>query len=250
LGFYWCFWRCTPVKFCNQAIFAWMTCVITKTIETTVHSTGTADGNTSKRSSHSSSVHCASGENAVVRIYKIFVRPGSQRPTPDQRLLESHFQAQTPLLFPKFWIRIRVRVGNFFKFENPSLVQTPVIIDATDIQQCVYLKKWRLQRPHRLLLLPKMSSDSGSGSENKRRILMESTPALRIRGHLYSRHTRTAEVALSTRPQPDKSEITNDMKWRAEDKQNDNERTKQETDQPELITTQRSQREVGSNQLT
>jgi len=34
-------------------------------------------------------------------------------------------------------------------------------------------------------MLLKMKSDSGSGSEKKRRILPESTPALRIRSHLW-----------------------------------------------------------------
>ena len=41
-----------------------------------------------------------------------------------QRLPESLFQTPTPLLFQNFLIRVRL----FFKFENPTLVQTPATI--------------------------------------------------------------------------------------------------------------------------
>jgi len=34
----------------------------------------------------------------------------------------------------------RIRVPKVLKFEKPTLVQTPVTIDATEIQQCFYLK--------------------------------------------------------------------------------------------------------------
>ena len=77
----------------------------------------------------------------------------------DQRWPESLFRTLTSLLFQKFGIRIRVL--QFFKVENPTPVQTPsTIINITLIFPCFLLKKWR----HRLLLLLKLKSDSGSGS--------------------------------------------------------------------------------------
>ena len=50
---------------------------------------------------------------------------------------ESLLQTPTLLLFQKFWIRDRL----FFKFENPTPVQTPAtIIDPTEINPCFYLR--------------------------------------------------------------------------------------------------------------
>jgi len=54
-----------------------------------------------------------------------------------QRWPESYFKTPTRFLFQSFWIRIRAR--NFFKFENPTSIQTPATIDSTQIQQCLYL---------------------------------------------------------------------------------------------------------------
>jgi len=54
------------------------------------------------------------------------------------------------------WIQIR----QFFKFENPTPVQTPVTIDPTGDLSMFLLKKW----PRWLLLLPNLKSDSGSWS--------------------------------------------------------------------------------------
>jgi len=91
----------------------------------------------------------------------------------------SHIFRQTPILFQNFWIRIRVRAQKFFKFENPTPVQTPATIDATEIQQCFSLRNDIYKDHAWLLLLSKMSSsswsvsgfsqifDSGSGSERK-----------------------------------------------------------------------------------
>jgi len=54
--------------------------------------------------------------------------------------LESLFQTPTPLLFQNFWIRIWL----FFKFENPTPVQTPAaIIDLTVIHSCFYIRNDR-----------------------------------------------------------------------------------------------------------
>ena len=73
-----------------------------------------------------------------------------------QRWLESHFQSPIPSLFQNFSIWIRVRK---FKFENPTPVQTPATIDPTKIYQCFHLRNDLAD-----LLLPKLKSDSGSGS--------------------------------------------------------------------------------------
>jgi len=54
---------------------------------------------------------------------------------------ESLFQTLTPLLLKTFWIRVQMRVQKFFKFENPTSVQTPVtIINPTLIFPCFYLR--------------------------------------------------------------------------------------------------------------
>ena len=51
-----------------------------------------------------------------------------------QRWPESLFSTQ--LLFQNFWIRVR----KFFKFENPTPVQTPATNDPTEIYPCFYLR--------------------------------------------------------------------------------------------------------------
>jgi len=54
-----------------------------------------------------------------------------------QRWPESLFHSPTPLLFQNFGIRVR----QFFKFENPTPVQTPAtIINRTWIYSCFYLR--------------------------------------------------------------------------------------------------------------
>jgi len=61
----------------------------------------------------------------------------SQIANTHQRWSESLFP--TPLLFQNFGIRARIR--HFFKFENPTPVQTPAaIIDPTLIYPCFYLR--------------------------------------------------------------------------------------------------------------
>jgi len=75
----------------------------------------------------------------------------------------------------------------FFKFENPTPVQTPATIDSTEIYPCFYLRndhadschgwKWKVTPDsvfHKLL---------ASVPKEKRRILPESTSARRIHGH-------------------------------------------------------------------
>ena len=53
------------------------------------------------------------------------------------RWLESHIQTPTPLLFQNFWIQVR----KFFKFENPTPVQTPTtIINPILTYPCFYLR--------------------------------------------------------------------------------------------------------------
>jgi len=49
-----------------------------------------------------------------------------------------------------------------FKFENPTSVQTPATIDATEVQQCFHLRNAICEK-HRLLLLT-MKSDTGKVS--------------------------------------------------------------------------------------
>ena len=77
-----------------------------------------------------------------------------------QRWPESRFQTPTPLLFQNFRIRVRNRVRQFVIFVNPTPVQTPAtIIDLGVIYSCFYFRN-----DNRLLLLPKLKSDPGSGS--------------------------------------------------------------------------------------
>jgi len=117
----------------------------------------------------------------------------------NKRWPESLFQTPTSLLFKNFWIRvrIRIRIRLFFKFyESDSYSDSGNNHRSNRNLLMFLLKKW----PHRLLLLPKLKSDSGSGFDfsqifdsptrsgpkEKRRILPESTPELLIRCHLWS----------------------------------------------------------------
>jgi len=109
-----------------------------------------------------------------------------------QRWPESLFQTPTPLLIQNFWIRIRVR--QYFKFENPTPVQPPAtIIDPTgnypsfyltnDHTDSCYCRKGKVtpgQGPffHKFLI-------PDPGPNEKRRILPESTPVIQIRCRLW-----------------------------------------------------------------
>jgi len=72
-------------------------------------------------------------------------------------------------------------------FENLTLVQSPAIIDANAIQQCLFCAEaMTFLKTMQTLVTAKNKTDSGSGSgfsqmfdygsNNKRRILRESTP--------------------------------------------------------------------------
>ena len=110
----------------------------------------------------------------------------------NQRWPESLFQTPIPLLYPNFLIRFRVWL--FFKFENPTPVRTPAtIIDATVIYPCFYLRNnhtdscycrnWKLTLGP---VFPKfLTPGLDPGPNEKRRILPESTPVIRIRSHLW-----------------------------------------------------------------
>jgi len=117
------------------------------------------------------------------------------------------FQTPTPLLFENFWIRIRIRL--FFKFENPTPVQTPVtIIDPTVIYPCFYLRNDRKDycccRNGKVTPVPGpvfhkfLTPGPDPSPKEKRRIPLESTPLIQIRSHLwlaevYSRDERTVK---------------------------------------------------------
>jgi len=106
--------------------------------------------------------------------------------TAEQRWPEPLLQAPTPLLFQNIWIRVWVRL--FFKFENPTLVQTPTkIIDPLH-------KKW----PHRLLLMPKWKSDSGSGRkmQNPAGVDSGTTSVAKHKSTIMASHQST--IRLST----------------------------------------------------
>jgi len=79
----------------------------------------------------------------------------------------------------------------FFKFENPTPVQTPAtIIDPTAIYPCFYLRNDHTDSC--FSRNEKVTPDPGlvfhkfltPGPKEKRRILLESTPVIRIRSHL------------------------------------------------------------------
>jgi len=97
---------------------------------------------------------------------------------------ESLFQTPTPLLFQNFWIRVRL----FFKYENPTPVQTPAtIIDPTVICPCFYLGNNRTSS--RYCRNWKVTPDPGL--REKCRILPESTPVIRIRSNLWREHSQS-----------------------------------------------------------
>ena len=99
-----------------------------------------------------------------------------------QRLAESLIQTPTPLLLQNFLIRARIRVLQFFKFENPTRVQTPAaIINPTLILPCFfiinddtdfcYCQKWNLT-PDPGPVFPKFFIPT-PGPNEKRRIQPE-----------------------------------------------------------------------------
>jgi len=96
---------------------------------------------------------------------------------------EALFQTPTPLLFQNFGIRVR----QFFKFENPTPVQTPAtIINPTliyprfylrnDLTDSCYCRNWKVT----LDPGPIFHKFLAPGPKEKRRILPESTPVTRI----------------------------------------------------------------------
>jgi len=106
----------------------------------------------------------------------------------NRRWPESLFQTPTPLLFQNFWILVRL----FFKFENPTPVQTPAaIINPTIIYPRFYLRNDRTDscycRNGKVtpgLFFPKFLTPD-PGPIEKRRILPESTSAIRLRYYLW-----------------------------------------------------------------
>ena len=97
--------------------------------------------------------------------------------------LESLLQTLIPLLFQNFWIWVR----KFFKYENPTLVQTPAtIIDPIVIYPWFYLRNDHTDsfycRNRKLTPDPDpffhkfLTSWPDLGLKGKRRILPESTP--------------------------------------------------------------------------
>ena len=85
-------------------------------------------------------------------------------------------------------------VRQFFKFENPTPVQTPVTInDPTAIYPCFYYRNDHTDScycrnlkvtPDLGLIFPKLVTP-GHGPNEKRRIFLESTLVIRIRYHLW-----------------------------------------------------------------
>ena len=106
----------------------------------------------------------------------------------NQRWPESLFP--TPLLFQNFWIRNRVR--KFFKIENPTPLQTPATIDTIENYQWFYFRNDRADsccccRNWKVAPGPVFQKflTPGPDPKEKRRILSESTPVLRIRCYLW-----------------------------------------------------------------
>jgi len=134
--------------------------------------------------------------NAPLRIGKCTPR------TTCQRWPESLFQTPSPLLFENFWIQVRVR--QFFKFENPTPVQTPAtVIVPTIIYPCFYLRNDPIDscycRNWKVTLGPVFHKflTPGPGPKEKHRILPESNPALLIRCHLWYMYHRLGTSALA-----------------------------------------------------
>jgi len=114
-----------------------------------------------------------------------------------QRRPESPFQTPTPLLFRNFWIWVGIRVRLFFKFVNPTPVLTAAtIIHPTLIYTWFYLRNDRTDScycrngkvTHGPFFYKFLTSDPGP--KEKRKILPESTPVLRIQSHLCHAHQR------------------------------------------------------------
>jgi len=93
-----------------------------------------------------------------------------------------------------FWVRILVR--QFFKFENPTPVQTPAsIIDPTVSYPCFYLRNdhtdscccrnWKVTLDPGPFFPKFFTPVPDPGPKETRRILPESTPALQILSHLF-----------------------------------------------------------------
>jgi len=107
-----------------------------------------------------------------------------------QRWPESLFQTPTLLLFQNFGIRVPIM--QFFKFENPTTVQTPAtIINPTLIFPCFclidscYCWNWKVT-PDPGVIFPKFLTPDPDPKE-KRRILPQATPVIWIRSHLCFR---------------------------------------------------------------
>jgi len=106
-----------------------------------------------------------------------------------QRWPKSLFQTPTPLLFPDFEMRAQIRVLQFFKFENPTPVQTaatiinPTLIHPyfylrTDNTDSCYCRNWKMSPGP---VFPKFLNPSPDpGPKEKRRILLESTSVIRF----------------------------------------------------------------------
>ena len=131
------------------------------------------------------------------RLHSCFQKSLRLRPefTPTLRLLtpvhqrwpESLFQTPTPLLFQNFGILVRIWVLQFFKFENPTPVQTPAtIINPTLIYPCFCLRNdhtdscccwnWKVTPGP---VLPKfLTLGPDPGPKEKHRILPEATPVI------------------------------------------------------------------------
>jgi len=122
---------------------------------------------------------------------------------------QSLFQTPTPILFQNFCIWIRFR--KFFKFENSTPVQTSDTIEETENYQWFYFRNdhanscyyrnWKVT-PDSGPVFEKILAP-GPDPREKRRILRESPPALRIHGHLWW----TPEVAGVTFSDSDSAPI-------------------------------------------
>jgi len=112
--------------------------------------------------------------------------------------LQTHYPSGYPTGKPDSdhlcWICKKIRVQQFFKFDNPTPIQIPAtIIDPTvihpwcylrnDLTDSCYCRSWKVT-PDPGPIFPKFLTP---GPIEKHRILPESTPALRIRSHLWSR---------------------------------------------------------------
>jgi len=90
-----------------------------------------------------------------------------------------------------------IRVRLFFKLVNPTPVQTPAaVINPTLIYPCFCLRNYHtdswscrnLKVTPVIRFYQNFDTGSRSGPKEKRRILPESTPVIRIRAHLWYQH--------------------------------------------------------------